>query len=140
MADPTYATIDEAGNEYSRNGKKAMLAWQRANPKRSTDTLILNATGRTLFVSREERREWEAIQEQALGATDAAIMHDAWIKEVISWAVRENTKAHRIVRKLTWVLKVIQNNNLKTDWVSSNFKRIMKERADSVKESFFDND
>lgn len=112
-------------------------AWSK--PKDDLDTAALKACGRQYFKSSTERKVWRALRDKAQGATEEDIMYSAWMEHNVGLCRDANIKMKHIVRVFATLISMIENDQRRIDWVAANRERIMKERASSVTDSFFEN-
>jgi len=105
-----------------------------SKPKTELQRSALASCNRRWFKSSGERREWNALEQKALGGTQESIMHQEWIKHNIQLCVTANSR--RPERSFTILIKMIQNEDRKVDWIVANRDKVLAARSTAIKSIF----
>lgn len=111
-------------------------AWKK--PKNELQKRALKACRRPIlqFKSREERKEWNTLEDKTYGSEERHILYAAWIVHNIEECEKANALSPRPVRTFKILLAMIENENRRVDWEAGNAKKIMDARSSAVKSRF----
>lgn len=122
MSVKSYDPDDDDVN-YSR--KKKPASWQG---KTKLQKALLEACGRTsnYFSSKQEKQAFVKHEEYALGERTDSYLYRKWIEYNIEKAKIFNKKI--VTRTVSNVIRAIDNEEIRIDWIARNRKRLLKER------------
>jgi hypothetical protein len=99
-------------------------------PKTPLEIEALRVCGRKYFLGKtkhdSEYAKFREHEDKALGSTDESYLYKKWIQNEIDWAAGINARQIKISFSL--LLRMFDNAEKRTDWITRNRKRLLEER------------
>lgn len=118
--------------DWSSGGGQKRPSWATPKTKLAQDALAI--CGRKYFHGQtkhlSEFSDWDKIEQRTMGADEDSFLYKMWVMSCMEWAKKMNIKG--IVITFGTVLKMINNDENKIDFIAKNKERLLKERKQSV--------